>query len=101
FWPNAASVTNIAISNPPAAANTRICCFIAVSLPLLIALAPRSLLCWILGVTRGRTLLLRAHLLGSRSRCRHLAVYHSQNDEPAADPLHNTRHLSLPRSPSA
>src|SRR4029077_9384087 len=44
LWANAASVTDIAISNAPPAASTRNFCFISVSLPLLIARSPRSFL---------------------------------------------------------
>src|SRR6266436_4144124 len=74
FWANAPLAAHIAISNPPVTTKQRMCCFISVSLPLLIARCPfpsRS----ILGVSRGRALLFQAHLLGSRSRCRHLEVY--------------------------
>src|SRR6516164_11404738 len=66
FCASAGSGANITISNPTAAANTPMFCFISVSLPLLIARRPvPSPLDP--GVTHGRTLLLQAHLLGSRS----------------------------------
>src|SRR6516162_6071377 len=66
FCASAGSGANITISNPTAAANTPMFCFISVSLPLLIARRPVASPLDP-GVTRGRTLLLHTHLLGSRS----------------------------------
>src|SRR6266436_1539236 len=44
FWANAASVTDIAISNAPAAASTRNFCFISVSPPFAYCAVARSFL---------------------------------------------------------